>query len=190
MLLTMILVTPTTTAYFWTDSPNSWDYDDEPPEGAEDGDGYSWIDTSGGASLGVNLFGGATQATADVIEYTEDEEGYVLMFVVAYSITANDIPPGGTDTFCVAKLELYHYDSGWGNPVDDMSASVQTIMPATSYSHDEGWLYVTMDVDYTDEPEFKLVYTVWAKYWNGFAFVDYQGSPVSEDVYFEVDDLT
>lgn len=188
MLLMAILATPSASAYFWTDAPASWDYDDEPPEWSEDGTGSAAVIANEG-SCSVTLNGGPNVLDPDYIDFTEDEVGYTLMFVVSYHLLAT--PYYSEDTLCGVELELWHHEDLPGfQKVDSMGASVQTLLPAINISEEVGWLYVWMDVDYTDEPQFRLDLETYAKYWDGSGWVHFENSPQTVSVWFEVDDLT
>lgn len=189
MLMVIMLVTPSTSAFFWTDQPLNFGYDDDPAEipATPDGTGTAIVSQSQGTCY-AQLDGGTEESPADIY-YTEAVEGLSLMFCVAYDIEARMKDPYD-DTMCVARLTLLHFEDPEWVEADTMAASVQTLYPAIEENMDEGWLYVWMDVDYTEEPRFKLTLDTYTKYWNGYEFINFGNSPQSVSVYFDVIDQT
>lgn len=190
MLVAMMVITPTTSAFFWSNTPTGWGYGNDPAQvpAEPDGTGIAIVNTYGAADCYSVLYGG-TVGSPDEIDYTDDDTGYSLMFCAAYTIEAR-MDPYNRDTFCTASLELAaDFGSGYGDP-DITTADVQTLFPAIQTNTESGWLYVWLDIDYTDEPTLRLTLHTYTKYWDGYGWANFGDSPQSVSVYFYIDDET
>lgn len=193
MLMAMMLVTPSTSAYFWSDSPESWGYGDDPIQvpAQPDGTGEALINPAPGECLSI-LYGGS-EGNPTPVDFTnyERDHGESLMFCVAYDLSAS-IYGKDSNTWAIASLEYYIW---MPPPINDwvfgksMTASIQTFHPAIEFNQDDGWLYVYIDYNYFLEPKIMLTLTTYAQYWE-YGWVDFPGSPYSVSVFFQVNDLT
>jgi hypothetical protein len=191
MLMVMMIVTPSTSAFFWSDSPTSWSYGDDPAQipAVPDGTGYATVTNYGIAYCDSDLTGGSEETPYE-IDYINLFVGDSLMFCVDYHLTARP-DPYNRDTQCMARLEYDLWDDDISDWVfgDSMTVDVQTFFPAIMENSDDGWLYVYIDTDYTGEPLIRLTLITYTKYWD-YGWVNFGNSPQSTSVYFEVDDET
>ena len=190
MLMAMMVVTPSTSAYFWSNSPTSWGYDDDPAQipATPDGTGYAKV-VAGDGQCYVELSGGSSKVTADPIYWIDPLVGDSLMFCVAYDIRAY-MKDTYQDTWCIANLSYYIYeDTDWIFG-DAMTADVQTCYPAIQSNTDDGWLYVYVDYNYALEPDIKLTFYTYTKFWDGYQWDNFGNSPQEVSVFFKVWDNT
>ena len=190
ILSALIIVTPSTTAYFWSNSPTSWGYDDDPAQipATPDGSGSAII-LAGDGVCDADLTGGTEQSPSSVY-YTDTyrDNGCSLMFCVDYDIEAR-MKDTFEDTWCIVNLTYFIDNEGWQYG-DSMNADVQTCYPAIEVNTDDGWLYVYIDTDYKDEPQIKLTLYTYTKYWDQDHWENYGNSPQIANVYFHVIDQT
>ena len=181
--ISMILITPSSMGYFWTDDPMDFGHHIEPPEDSLDGCGESVIMDSN-PTLSAFLAGGPSIMEPDKIYYG-NFTNLSLMFVTTYVVTAWTI--GATDTYEKVTLTLFFDEAGgpfqWVEKDEDFVIA-STNWPLRTSESDQGWLYVWHDVSYEDEDAYKLVLKAQAFYYEHGQWNEFGGSPVTATVYF------
>lgn len=171
-----------TMAYFWSDNPAAYGHDDTPP-GGEDGWGIAtvqWFQGTPIVSCQANLSGGS-EGSPDGITIVDD---YWCVWVISYQLHA---VYNGEGVRTKVTLELYY--KGVSDPsfqsVDTDSASVIADFWDPDVS-EEGWLYVWHDVDHQSGDQYKLKATAECEHFVHGGWEDFDGSPYSVEVYFEM----
>jgi len=188
MLMAMVLVTPLTSAYFWTDDPNYFDWDVSPPENSLDGWANAYVTQSSGSGM-VFLTGG-TEGTPAEITKTGEEDGLVLMWVVTYDVNVR-LWNGQTSRAWI-ELDLNFKDGGqgpWQDADDDMAYMIKYIYSDPPWGNETGYLYVWADCAYDQDDEFELTLTAHAQWLDRTTWVDLALPVPSTSVYFVINEV-